>query len=629
MVDKPFISWDAEGYDTPSGRHNLSLWGNSLGDLITDSGKGLSTAHCLYLLWSSHVHEGINVIFSGSYDVNMILGDLDFVSVDRLYTLGKVTWNGWRIEYRPRKWLKVTRDHKSVTLWDVFTYFGKSLVKTIEEYLGKDYPDLEMIKAGKDDRKDFAHKNLETDILPYWNAEHRALIAIMEKLRDYLYQIGIVTNRWHGPGSVASQLLTNRKIIEHMNLWPQPVYDAIRGAYFAGRAEAAKYGTYHGPVYRYDLRSAWPAGLVRVPSLAGKSWYDVPVTSNITDYDLVHVNWHNHSPAHILNALPHRSREAVSFPRHTSGWYWGVEVRAAMEYTDSTWTVHRIIRLPDRGERPLEFINEFYRTRAMWKKQGIQAQLALKLALNSLYGKFAQQLGGSVGSDGVPVIPKWHQLDWAGFATAHCRAKILKALALAGDSTIAVETDAVFCTKPLELDVGTGLGQWEESVFEGIVYLQTGLYFIKKAGEWKVKSRGIDLEPRNGVDDTDEPTEPFTLETTLEYLSRLNSPGVIADQRGKRVTTTRFRTMGSARGTEAWRTWETSTRFVTTGMTGKRIHDSHCPVCPVSMADGLHPTIPAKPSSRNSLPHAVVWCVDDYWHDEYWDEQDPLWSWED
>ena len=623
MPDKPFISWDSEGYDTATGKHKLNLWGNSLDEYIT--GEGLTTHDCLYLLWSCHTYNAINVIFSGTYDVNMILGDLDNISVDRLYDLGKVHWNGWTIEYRPRKWFKVTRNHKTVTLWDVFTFFGKSLTKTIAEYLGNDYPDLPLIIQGKSDRSDFKNKDLENDILPYWRAEHKALIAIMDKLRDYLYQVGVITSRWHGPGAVASVVLQNRHIDQHKERWDDASYDAIRSAYFGGRSESARIGTYHGGVWRYDIRSAWPAGLAEVPSLAGKEWYDVPTDSDIQNYDLVHVQWHNLTKKGQLNALPHRNRAGlISFPKRVSGWYWGVEVKAAIQWTESSYVINRIARIDDNGSRPLAWIKELYDTRAMWKRQGIQAQLALKLVMNSLYGKFAQQIGGSIDHDGNVTIPKWHQLDWAGYATAQCRAQLLHAISLAGQDTITVETDAIFSTKRLPLNVGSGLGMWEETRHDGICYLQTGLYFLNTDGQWKAKSRGLDL-----MTDNDPEAEPLTIDNTLEYLSHLTSHEIIADQRGKRATSTRFRTMGTARGTDKWRTWERTHRFVTTGITGKRTHDPYCRVCPTSMAEALHTTVSYRPGNLESNPHNVLWRPTDYWQGELWDEQDPLWSWED
>jgi hypothetical protein len=104
----------------------------------------------------------------------------------------------------------------------------------------------------------------------------------------------------------------------------------------------------------------------------------------------------------------------------------------------------------------------------------------------------AQRVGGS---DKYGGRPPWHQLEWAGMITSATRAQIWEAVSQAPESIIAVETDGIFSTAPLNLDVGTALGQWELKEYDWITYVQSGIYFTSddKKGE-KVKSRGIDVK---------------------------------------------------------------------------------------------------------------------------------------
>jgi hypothetical protein len=52
---------------------------------------------------------------------------------------------------------------------------------------------------------------------------------------------------------------------------------------------------------------------------------------------------------------------------------------------------------------------------------------------------------------------------------------------------IAVETDAVFSTVPLDLPIGEGLGEWECTTFDEMIYLQSGMYFGRQGTDWTEK----------------------------------------------------------------------------------------------------------------------------------------------
>lgn len=104
----------------------------------------------------------------------------------------------------------------------------------------------------------------------------------------------------------------------------------------------------------------------------------------------------------------------------------------------------------------------------------------------------AQRVGGSEKYGGRPP---WHQLEWAGMITSATRAQLWEAISQNPGAIIAIETDGLFSTAPLDLDIGDELGQWEYKEYEWITYVQSGIYFTSDdaTGE-KVKSRGIDVK---------------------------------------------------------------------------------------------------------------------------------------
>lgn len=276
----------------------------------------------------------------------------------------------------------------------------------------------------------------------------------------------------------------------------------------------------------------------------------------------------------------------VSYPPLAIGWYWTPEAAKVPGSILHGWV------LEHDGTEPFAFVREMYETRQQWKEQGNSAERALKLALNSLYGKMAQRAGWL--QDGDP-IPRWHQLEWAGYVTAMTRAKLWDAISSQPESIISVETDALFSNKPLNLPTGTGLGQWSETVFDWITYLQNGLYYAGQEGEIVEKYRGFDKG-----------SLPYSV--VMDYLRALD--------RGENLplhgVTTRFIGMGIALHTRArWRSWQTDQRRVSLGGGGKRAHvPGLCSSCKagVPFTEGLHPMAVVTPGGY-SHPHALPWLA--------------------
>jgi hypothetical protein len=53
---------------------------------------------------------------------------------------------------------------------------------------------------------------------------------------------------------------------------PPEVERAARHGYFGGRIEVPVYGEVPGPIYRYDVHSAYPAAIAELPNLTRGSW---------------------------------------------------------------------------------------------------------------------------------------------------------------------------------------------------------------------------------------------------------------------------------------------------------------------------------------------------------------------
>jgi hypothetical protein len=228
--------------------------------------------------------------------------------------------------------------------------------------------------------------------------------------------------------------------------------------------------------------------------------------------------------------------------------------------------------VPWDDSKPFSFIDAMFEQRKALKAAGDGAHVALKLALNSLYGKLAQQIGAYYDWKAKQWIkPPYHQLEWAGYTTSYCRAKILTAALEDIHSVIAFETDALFTTRPLNLPVSDALGDWECTEFTALTYLQSGMYFGTLAEpKWNERTKAYEdqVNKTRGVD-----CGELTLDHVLPYLANRS-----AKERYAPAKLSRFIGAGLAlmQGMHKWRTWDRMTKQVALEPMGKRIHHPHC-----------------------------------------------------
>jgi hypothetical protein len=164
-----------------------------------------------------------------------------------------------------------------------------------------------------------------------------------------------------------------------------------------------------------------------------------------------------------------------------TGWYWSPEIEAAQRGLGAD-----IIKVHDLWVARCECNCRFYdwvpdlydeRRRVGSSTRGHP----LKLGLASLYGKKAQRSGRGPYHDAVE----------AGLITAMTRAQLIEAVAQDPEAVVMLATDAVFSTRPLPLDIGEGLGQWELKIWPDLFIAQPGVYWSPSDIQTSVKSRGV------------------------------------------------------------------------------------------------------------------------------------------
>lgn len=494
---RPFLAVDGEAYDVPeTGDHVYNLMATSV-DASLSRPDGISTIEALTFLAAlkTTYPDTILVGFWFGYDVNMILRDVPWPELERLWKRGSVFWRGWRIDWTPGKYFGASyATGGKFRLYDVHGFFQGSFLKALRAWNVGDEETLAIIEAGKAARGTFKLED-EAETLHYAQTECDYLAELCERLREAFAQAGFQPVGWYGAGAAAAGLMQNQGVKAHITpdseLRPQ-ILDVCERAYFGGRVELLLQGE-HKKAYSHDLASAYPAALATLPTNRGK-WRKVRDCSGPLDPHGVYlVSWQV-APDSPVMPFPHRTKGNIYYPTHGRGWYHAVEVEAARTLHPHGIRVELGFRfVPESSALPFVFVPELYAERREAKRLGEAREKAYKLALNSLYGKLAQRQGWR------DVPPPYRCTYWAGRITAWTRAQLLLKAAEDPSAIISFATDGILATKPLAADDTGDLGSWESETWERVLTVQPGVYFGERDGKPIFKSRGwkvseIDLD---------------------------------------------------------------------------------------------------------------------------------------
>lgn len=574
LLAKQFVVWDGEGI-TPTNTliQDYVLFGYYDGinhDWIT--GDSLTTDDCLSLIINAgKTHKNaIHVGFAFNYDVDMILKDLPEDSFRFLRQRGYVRYRHYKIKHLPNKWLKIynLKLRIKVTIFDIWGFFQSSLIAALKSTIA-DHPKMEHlpeIEKGKARRGLFTRSEMQF-VTKYWKIENELCHALITRLREYLFNVGLRITQWHGPGAIASFGYRTYHIDDHKRDNGPDIYEAARYAYAGGRFERFHVGRYR-KVYGYDINSAYPNAIAKLPSLTEGEWIHNEHPKKIVEFGIYRVSMRGSAISSKPAPLFHRdSGGNISYPWRLDGWYWSPEIKTLIRTMPQLKTVriHEAYEYVGWETRPFKWVEKIYEQRKIMKANGAGAQMALKLFLNSLYGKMAQRAGW----ERTGTAPHWHQLEWAGWVTSYTRAMLYELIhQIPYDKLIAVETDGIYTTAaPYEVNIkiGDNLGEWEMTYYDEMIYLQSGLYAKRQEKEWSLKYRGLD---KDSVSVEIFRGQPSKLKAFKEW------PKLVG-------TTTRFVGYRNAlfRGPFETRhcAWETEPKEIDCGYVGKRIHSA--PLC--------------------------------------------------
>lgn len=356
---------------------------------------------------------------------------------------------------------------KGVAVWDALGFFQTRFVDAIAEWGIGSAEEADLIAAGKGLRTGFRPDDLPA-MTAYCQAECRTLAALMERLRAAATAAGVPISTWYGAGSLAGQLMRQNRVRDHYADPPDALAEPLARSFAGGRIESNRIGPVDGPVRVYDQRSAYPAALASMPSLAGARWVQRRKKWTPGDgFGLVHAEWSIDASA-PWGPFPMRLPSGgVIYPAFGRSWVWTDELRAGLRLFPAgirpgVWW--ELVTTSDA--EPFGFLRDVYRQRLEWGAEG--PGMVLKLAANAVGGKLGQRVGTA----------PYQQAVYASLMHARTRARLLEAVALDPGAVVQLAVDGLYCERPLPLPLGTGLGEWGERVVAGGIFqVRAGIHF--------------------------------------------------------------------------------------------------------------------------------------------------------
>lgn len=493
-----WVGLDGEGMGRKPHRYVLMAYSDITGkhsDSLYDA-NGLSTQDCLEFLLSLPVDARIAGYYLG-YDWTMILRDMPNRNIYRLLrpelryrgsdegnNFTPVLWKRYKLNYCGKMMRIAKKGGRSVTIWDVGNFFQSPFVDAINKWDVGSKVDNAMIADMKAQRSAFAKRDAKR-IEHYCMTECRLLAELIGKLDNAHTEAGLKLHSYHGPGSTATVALNIMRISEKRGRIHDDMVRPVRQAFFGGRFEQALNGIVEGPVYGYDIVSAYPYQALNLPCLEHGVWENVKTFAELRNarHALIQFRLHDCGVS-AWAPLPIRlSNGCIVFPQAgATGYIWLHEYNAALRGWSGIQFLQAWALRSDCNCQPFARVLDWFRAREALGKDA--KGHTFRLGLNSIYGKLAQSVGR----------PRFRSLVWAGMITSGCRAQLLELMLQHSrlENVLAVATDGLYSKEvinvsqwPLPPD---RLGSWEKKTHGSTTFVRPGIYWT---AEDMVKARGL------------------------------------------------------------------------------------------------------------------------------------------
>lgn len=433
------------------------------------------------------------VAYNLKYDSGAFVQHLPKTKLKELQELDITEHNGYTYKTIGKKCISIRYGKNSVTIYDIYSFFLTSLDNASKRWLGEEKIEMETKSFSKSYIKENWEKLSEYCI---WDAKLCSRLAeiIIKKFEDF----DVYPQKLYSTAYVSWQYFKQRCAFVHVKEfydYEPYVLNAAMSSYNGGKFEVTTRGK--GFFHEYDIVSAYPYEITNLHNtLKARTLRD---KKRHKDFHFGFINATIKIPATLPSPTAFKFNNVCLYP---SGiyrkWYTAIEFDYFVD-NGCDYVINEAIHLKCRSnEKP--YHNEIYdllQLKDRYKRENDElSYYTIKIFLNSLYGKFCQL---TPTKDGLKAGSSWNPI-FASYITAGTRTRIAE-MQNKYPSIVAVHTDSITSTIPLDIKTGRGLGEWEESVKgEGII-VGSGVYQIgdkSKFRGFRTKTPLLDLLPYKG-----------------------------------------------------------------------------------------------------------------------------------
>lgn len=489
------------GLDTETAKGKVFLLADSSG-FYTSPNKHLDT---LKSLTRHSLRSSLNFFYNLKYDLQAVIKGLPEKLLRELYRLNSIEYEGYKIRYIPKKYFSVRKDKHTTAFYDLWQFFHMPLDKAAQRYLNKSKIEIDVSKFNDPEWL----KNNYDSVIGYCVND----AVLVKELGEYFQRLclegGIDFNKPISPAFVSERYF-------RQNCWiPKAVpteYQKIAYEnYFGGRFEVFKRG-YFDQVYEYDIKSAYPSVIKRLPDFTKGQWYrDMKLTDN-PDFGFLKVKVTT-NPL-IIQPFPYREDNLVIYPQLDKIIRW-ITLDEWHDFhrwnAGETEILDSLCWYADELIYPFRKIEDLYNYRETFKKENNPIEYVYKIIMNSLYGKFIQtvrkykhvtecdsfheyeDLETSKGLETFEVVYKTGQLFnplYAHIITSEIRRKLWNEAMRNPEWVISTFTDSLTTTEPF-VHCSNSLGEFELNMEGEMVMIGTGVYSIRNGDKIKTRFRGF------------------------------------------------------------------------------------------------------------------------------------------
>jgi len=485
--------------DTETDNGNIFLIADSDGNYLDNIITFDTIAEFLF------AHEGKWIFFYNlGYDAEVILKLLP-EGILRQYKWRKelrFEYSKYKIHYINGKKLTISKGKHSVSCYDIAQYYDKKsldvAVTSIGLSLDQDY--LE-IKKKRNIFSKWYYSRHKRAIRAYCIEDCRLTKKLCKHwINTFEKVFGFYTHNWISAGYLAEKVLINNEImIPLFNELPYSLQELARNSFYGGRFELIKRG-YIGECYLYDLNSAYPYALTTLPDIANGKWFESCSIHPKSKLGFFFIETNISDKVKIAPFPFVKKNRTICYP---SGKFRTFVTLDELQMVKGDSNVqYKILEswqfIPnDSTTYPFkDFINQQYYKRLELKQQNNPLEKAIKIVLNSIYGKMAQRTNNVIGNLFNPII--------ASYITGFTRRQLYdftKQNKL-DNYTVAYATDSVACQKKIPSLDSRMLGQMKlDKQADDVIFLSNGFY--KFNNTWKNRGIGYDKERKIEIEHLD------------------------------------------------------------------------------------------------------------------------------